>query len=71
MSDFLFARPSFLEGVARNLDLFGVLNVYNYSENGEKADAKALLSDWAAIYRDLNNSYDGLKCQIESRKNAN
>jgi hypothetical protein len=35
MSDFLFARPSILEGIGRNIDLFGLMNNYNTAENTE------------------------------------
>jgi hypothetical protein len=52
MSDytsFLFARPSFLEGVARLLDVGGTLNEYNTSPNGRLADYNALRMDWKAV----------------------
>ena len=45
MTDFLFARPSIVEGIGRNLDFFGSMNSYNYSANGEMADRVAMLSD--------------------------
>jgi hypothetical protein len=32
MTDFLFARPSFLEGIGRNIGLFGMLNLYDTSQ---------------------------------------
>ena len=37
-TDFLFARPSFLEGTARILDFGNVLNTYNCSPTPELAD---------------------------------
>ena len=49
----LFARPSFIEGMARVLDMGGTLNEYNFSATGEEADAIALWSDWAAIGQDM------------------
>ncbi len=45
----LFARPSFLEGLSRALDLGATLNVYNYDRDPEEADARALFSDWLAV----------------------
>ncbi len=45
----LFAEPSFLEGMARALDMGGTLNEYNRSLTGELADFYALLADWAAV----------------------
>lgn len=48
-SDFLFARPSMLEGVARILDFGNTLNEYNGSPSDEVADEVALRMDWAAV----------------------
>jgi hypothetical protein len=70
MTDFLFARPSILEGIGRNMDLFGVLNTYNFSRSVAEADRKALYSDWQAVYNDLFKAYQDTVCQIESRKTA-
>jgi len=50
---FLFARPSFLEGVARALDLGGTLQEYNSSRSPEQADALALEADWRVVGADL------------------
>jgi hypothetical protein len=52
-SMFLFARPSFLEGMARVVDIGGTLNVYNTSLTPDQADRLALLSDIAALRKDL------------------
>ncbi|MDI9454398.1 MAG: hypothetical protein QM442_00920 [Spirochaetota bacterium] len=53
MTDFLFATPSFLEGVGRNIDLFGSLNRYNTSISGKEADLKARANDVAVLRRDM------------------
>ncbi len=45
-SDFLFAQPSFVSGMARSLDLFGVFDDYNVSLDGDVADARALYADF-------------------------
>jgi len=58
MSDFLFARPSFAEGFARNLDFFGALNVYNTSDSSEEADLKAFRNDASALKKDFNSSFE-------------
>ena len=50
---FLYARPSFVEGVARLLDFGGVLNEYNQSRTGREADWKALRADWITVGDDL------------------
>ncbi len=45
----LYARPSFFEGVARLSDSHGLLNKYNRSSTPNKADAKAIASDWLTV----------------------
>jgi len=52
-SDFMFASPSALSGVARLLDLFGQFDLYNQSWTPEEADFWALYSDWRIIGQDL------------------
>lgn len=49
---YLFARPSFLEGVARVLDFRGTLNEYNVVP-GAEADRLAFEADAAALRRDI------------------
>lgn len=53
MSDFLFARPSFVGGAARVLDLFGTLQEYNRSLTPDIADQQAIFNDFRAIGVDL------------------
>lgn len=65
MSDFLFARPSILEGIGRNIDLFGVLQAYNYSDRSEDADMLALKSDYLALCADANTAFQTLKRSYE------
>ena len=57
-TDFLFARPSFLSGVARILDLFGVFDSYNLSRTPEEADARAMYSDWRIVGQDIFDASD-------------
>lgn len=52
-TDFLFARPSFLSGFARILDVFGLFDSYNSSRTGKEADARALYSDWSMTGKDI------------------
>jgi hypothetical protein len=70
MTDFLFARPSVLEGIGRNMDFFGSLNSYNYSRTGEEADTIAIASDLLAVYKDFHKAYYDTICQIEAKKTA-
>jgi len=53
VSDFLFARPSFIGGAARVLDLFGTLQEYNRSLTPDIADQRAMFNDFRAIGVDL------------------
>jgi len=52
-TDFLYARPSFVEGMSRVLDMSGTLNVYNESSTAAEADRRAIQSDWRAIGADM------------------
>lgn len=60
-SNFLFARPSFIEGVSRIFDLGGTLSVYNRCETGEDADCWAIWSDRCAIGSDLQSAAQELE----------
>lgn len=69
----LFARPSFLEGMARDLDLFGTLQGYNVSPSGEIADARALHGDWLQIGQDILvalRDYDKHNLKESTRRGA-
>ena len=52
-STFLFARPSFVEGMARVVDLGSTMQVYNGSKSEKEADTKALKKDWEAVGEDI------------------
>lgn len=60
-TDFLYARPSILEGLARIVDFFGALQEYNISSTPESADARAIRADWAAVGADLWQALDKTK----------
>jgi len=60
MSDYLFATPSFAEGIARNIDLFGSMNVYNTSKSPEAADERAYLEDVKALRKDMDVAISGV-----------
>jgi len=59
--DYLFARPSFLEGIARTLDMHATLQEYNKSLTPEQADAWALFEDFAAVGMDIRRAMDSLE----------
>jgi hypothetical protein len=56
-TDFLFARPSFLSGIARTLDMHGDMNQYNISVTGEEADLRGLVCDWLVVQKDFQASW--------------
>jgi hypothetical protein len=56
LSDFLFARQSFLRGVASVLDSGGTLTEFNQSLTPEQADAAAMRMDWEAVGHDLRGA---------------
>ena len=70
MTDFLYSRPSAMEGVGRNMDFFGSMNSYNYSKNEDEADKIAIANDLLAIYLDFYRAFFNTLCQIESKKTA-
>ena len=62
ITDFLYARPSFIEGVARLLDFSGSLNEYNMASSPTKADFEALWMDWAVVGEDLRRAMKRYEC---------
>lgn len=52
-STFLFATPSFSEGMGRVLDIGDTLTEYNRSATPELADQRALRADWCAVGLDI------------------
>lgn len=52
-STFLFARPSFIEGFGRIMDVGGSLNQYNTDND---ADTTAILMDWLAVKEDFREA---------------
>lgn len=70
MSDYLFARPSFVSGAARSLDLAGVFDEYNYSSSGEGADALAMYLDMQAVGCDLAEAVAQQAVEDEQRRPA-
>jgi hypothetical protein len=67
MTDFLFARPSFFEGMARIIDFGGTLTVFNTSRTPEEADARAMFEDWRAVGNDLRLAVAREKLSLKSR----
>lgn len=55
-SDFLYASPSFLEGIARIMDFANALNEYNSSLTPQEADAAAIRMDWEMVGQDFRSA---------------
>jgi hypothetical protein len=55
-STFLFANPSFFEGLCRVLDIGGTLTEFNRSRSAAEADLLALHADWLALGEDFRQS---------------
>ena len=55
-SFFLFAEPSFAEGMARVLDLGNTLSLYNDSHSEAEADSIALNNDWIMVGQDISKA---------------
>lgn len=55
-TDFLFARPSFWEGMGRVIDFGNALQEYNTSSSGSAADERALKADWQAVGEDMRKA---------------
>jgi hypothetical protein len=60
----LYARPSFIEGMARNIDIFDTLREYNESPTEAEADVTALKNDWRAVGDDLRSSISTYEQQL-------
>lgn len=65
-SNFLTPDENLLQGMASVLDIAGSLSIYNSSETGEEADAKAIANDWAMIGKDIATEID--KIAVKSEK---
>ncbi len=55
-TDYLFARPSFVGGMASVFDLGATLQVYNDSPSTDIADARAIMSDWIVTGNDIRSA---------------
>ncbi len=50
---YLFAEPSFVEGMARILDFGDTLTEFNESLTPTQANSIALTTDWQAVFEDV------------------
>jgi hypothetical protein len=52
-TDFLFPTPTKLQGLGTVFNIWGQYHVFNNSQTGEEADARAIRSDWGVTGQDL------------------
>lgn len=62
-TDFLFAKPSFLTGAGRTIDLAAMLEQFSYNIGAtpQEADAWATANDWAVVGQDLQRAIEKVK----------
>ena len=56
MTNYLFAEPSVISGIASCIDLFAVYNMYNESTDSQIADKRAILADILALKNDFSHA---------------
>lgn len=67
-TDFLFAKPSFIGGMASAIDLGGILvSEYNRSNTPREADYRALLADWKTVGKDISSVLDQFNTAHEQK----
>ena len=68
-SKFVYARPSFIRGVARLFDFGGTLNTYHYlqDEDPAEADARAIASDWQAVGKDIADAIEKYDASVNPK----
>lgn len=64
-SSSLYMDPSFLRGVARVQDLFGVMNDNDAYNTKKKPDHDALKRDWEIVGKDLTLAMEQYREEIE------
>lgn len=67
-TDFLFANPSFVVGIGRLVDLFGVTDAYNESASTEEADARGMYSDFRITGEDIASAMHYVKSEDSAKQ---
>lgn len=70
-TDSFYARPSFLRGMARVVDLCGTLDrgAYAFGPAAE-VDAKAFMSDWEMVAHDMACAFEQTTHYVRERQHA-
>jgi len=64
----VFCRASFLEGIARSLDIMSVMDNATPELNPNRADYLALERDWKAVGDDLRLAMEKVAAEISEKK---
>jgi hypothetical protein len=64
--ELLYARPSFLTGVARLFDFWGLFDAYNTSPDPETADSRAIGADWRSVGDDIRRAMRSYQEELHS-----
>jgi hypothetical protein len=67
VTDFLFARPSFFEGMGRIIDFGGTMTSFNRSSTPEEADSRAMYEDWRVVGNDLRAALARFKRESQAK----
>lgn len=57
MTDFLFAKPNFISGMGKVIDLGVTMTAFNHSETPEDADARAIFNDCLVVGDDMKEAF--------------
>jgi hypothetical protein len=64
-ASYLFAGPSFIEGLSRVFDPGGTLNEYNRSD---EPDVLAMWADWSAVAEELNEAISKFEADLSEKE---
>ena len=67
MTDFLFAKPSFISGMGMAIDLGATMGRYNFSETPEEADARAIYNDFSVVGEEMRKAIGVLAAEHADR----
>ena len=69
-TDFLFARPSYLGGLASLMDIGGTLFLFNSFPKTAQADYWAIRSDWEMVGQDMKKATDLFAEELNEEEKA-
>ena len=70
LTSFLYADPSFPEGIARVWDFGNHLSEYNISDSEELADYTAISADFTAVGNDIRKAISSSSAKLAQNKSS-